>query len=113
MKLKSILKRFEEGLKNPIEELSRWERVFLYVWQLLVQGAKQLSQDRPSMMAASLTYRTLFGLLPVTVVGAGVAKAIMGNDRFEQFLHDAIAAMGMNQLKLDSLDNGEVVTMNF
>lgn len=111
VKLKSILKRFEEGLKNPIEELSRWERVFLYVWQLLVQGAKQLSQDRPSMMAASLTYRTLFGLLPVTVVGAGVAKAIMGNDRFEQFLHDAIAAMGMNQLKLDSLDNGEVVTL--
>lgn len=111
MKLKSILKRFEEAIKNPIEELSRWERVILYVWQLAIQGARQLSQDRASMMAASLTYRTLFGMLPVTVVGAGVAKAIMGNERFEQFMHNAIAALGMNQLQLDTPENGEAVTL--
>ena len=99
VKLKPILNRLQEVIKNPIEELTRWERVLLYLWELLKQGAGQLSQDRASMMAASLTYRTLFGLLPVTVVGAGVAKAILGKERFGQFLHDAIAALGLNQLQ--------------
>ena len=63
------------------------------------------------MMAASLTYRTLFGLLPVTVVGAGVAKAIMGVDRFQDFLHDSISALGLNQIQLDVADNGTAVTL--
>jgi len=111
VKLKSILNRLQEVIKDPIEELSRWERVLLYMWELVKQGARQLSQDRASMMAASLTYRTLFGILPVTVVGAGVAKAIMGKERFEQFLHDAIAAVGMNQLQLDVSESGEALTL--
>ncbi len=62
-------------------------------------------------MAASLTYRTLFGLLPVTVVGAGVAKAILGKERFGQFLHDAIAALGLNQLQFDVSENGEALSI--
>lgn len=63
------------------------------------------------MMAASLTYRTLFGLLPVTVVGAGVAKAIMGVERFQAFLHDSISALGLNQVQLDVAENGTTVTL--
>ncbi|MBC8200734.1 MAG: YihY family inner membrane protein [Planctomycetes bacterium] len=111
MKFHSIFKRLQAVLKNPIEELSRGERLLVYVWQLVKQGAKQLSKDRASMMAASLTYRTLFGMLPVTVVGAGVAKAIMGNERFELFLHNAIAALGMNQVQLDGAENAEAITL--
>ena len=111
MNFHSILKRLQEVLKDPFEELTRWERLFLYIWQLVKQGAKQLSQDRASMMAASLTYRTLFGMLPVTVVGAGVAKAIMGKARFELFLHDAIAAVGMNKVQLDTAEGAESITL--
>jgi membrane protein len=62
------------------------------------------------MMAASLTYRTLFGLLPVTVVGAGVARAIMGVERFERLLQDAIAAAGLDQVAFDGSD-GSAITL--
>ncbi len=101
----------QEALRNPIEELTRWERFVIYIGRLIKQGATQLSQDRASMMAASLTYRTLFGLLPVTVVGAGVAKAIMGKERFEIFLHEAIAAIGMNQVELEPPESGTGLTL--
>ncbi len=80
------------------------------MWHLVEKGARQLSQDRASMMAASLTYRTLFGLLPVTVVGAGVAKAIMGTERFERLLQDAIAAAGLDQVAFDGSD-GSAITL--
>jgi membrane protein len=63
------------------------------------------------MMAASLTYRTLFGLLPVTVVGASVAKSIMGIDRFQEFLHQSIEALGLNQVQLDISEQGIAVTL--
>ena len=80
------------------------------MWHLIEKGARQLSQDRASMMAASLTYRTLFGLLPVTVVGAGVARAVMGVERFERLLQDAIAAAGLDQVAFDGSD-GSAITL--
>lgn len=111
MRLHSILKRIQTAISNPIDELTRWERIILYIWKVIRQGAHQLKEDRASMMAASLTYRTLFGLLPVTVVGAGVARAIMGADRFQAFLHESIAVLGLNEVTLDKGENGSIVTL--
>jgi membrane protein len=111
MKLKTIIERLQQVIKDPIQELTRWERMVVYLLQIIRQGAKQLSRDRASMMAASLTYRTLFGMLPVTVVGAGVAKAIMGKDRFALFLHNAIEAMGMNEVKMELSESEAVLTL--
>ena len=111
MKIKSIVNWLRSAIADPFEELTRWERVVRYIWQVIRQGARQLSQDRASMMAASLTYRTLFGLLPVTVVGAGVAKAIMGVERFQEFLDDSIRALGLNEVQLEISESGTVVTL--
>ena len=111
MRFTTIVKRLRNAIHDPLEELSRWERFIRYVWQLLRQGASQLSQDRANTMAASLTYRTLFGVLPMTVVGAGVARAIMGESRFEAFLHHAISASGLNQVRISSVNEGELATL--
>ena len=111
MNIASVFKRIQKALTDPKEELTRWERYAVYIWRLVKQGAKQLSQDRASMMAASLTYRTLFGLLPVTVVGAGVARSIMGADRFQIFLHDVIHATGLDQVSIDMQQGEESLTL--
>ena len=63
------------------------------------------------MMAASLTYRTLFGLLPVTVVGAGVARAMMGIERFELLLQDTIRAAGLDQVQFEVKEDGSAITL--
>ena len=104
--MQKVIKRLQAAIANPKAELNRWERFVLYIWQLFRQGVKQLSEDRANMMAASLTYRTLFGLLPVTVVGAGVARAIMGESRFEVFLYNLVEASGLNEVAIDvQMDN--------
>ncbi len=104
MRLSPIIKWLRSAIQDPFEELSRWEKMVRYIWQVLRQGASQLSEDSASTMAAALTYRTLFGVLPMTVVGAGVARAIMGEQRFEQFLHDAIEISGLNLVRI--VDDG-------
>jgi membrane protein len=111
VRINSILKRLQSAIADPLEELNKWERIVRYIWKVLRQGAHQLSQDRASMMAASLTYRTLFGLLPVIVVGAGVAKSIMGVNRFQEFLHGSISALGLNKVQLQISDNGTSETL--
>ncbi len=111
MKIKSILNWLRSAIANPFEELNRWERLVRFTWNVIRQGTRQLSQDRAGMMAASLTYRTLFGLLPVTVVGAGVAKAIMGADRFQDFLQNSIGALGLNEVQLEISESGTIVTL--
>ena len=111
MRFTTIVKRLRNAIHDPLEELSRWERFIRYTWQLLRQGASQLSQDRANTMAAALTYRTLFGVLPMTVVGAGVARAIMGESRFEAFLQNAISASGLNQVRISSVNEGELTTL--
>ncbi len=109
MRLTPIFKWLRSAIHDPFEELSRWEKMVRYIWQVLRQGAAQLSEDSASTMAAALTYRTLFGVLPMTVVGAGVARAIMGEERFENFLHDAIEISGLNLVQIS--DDGGVSTL--
>ena len=111
MHIKPILQRLRSAIVDPREELSRWDRVIRYIWDLLRQGARQLSEDRASTMAASLTYRTLFGMLPVTVVGAGVARTIMGADRFETFMHNVINEAGLDDVMIKISDEGTTITI--
>ena len=111
MRLSTIIKWLRSAIHDPLEELSRWEKMVRYIWQVLRQGASQLSEDSASTMAAALTYRTLFGVLPMTVVGAGVARAIMGESRFEQFLHNAIQISGLNLVRLSSDIDGETTSL--
>jgi len=111
MRFSYIVKWLRSAISDPLEELSRWEKMVRYVWKVLRQGAAQLSEDSASTMAAALTYRTLFGVLPMTVVGAGVARAIMGESRFEEFLHNAIAISGLNLVHLTSGIEDEATTL--
>ena len=111
MRLLKILSWLRSAIHDPLEQLSRWERLVRYIWKVLRQGTAQLSEDSASTMAASLTYRTLFGVLPMTVVGAGVARAIMGEVRFEQFLHNAIAISGLDRVNISSGDDADVSTL--
>ncbi len=103
MRLSPFIQWIRSAIHDPFEQLSRGERMVRYIWQVLRQGAAQLSEDSASTMAAALTYRTLFGLLPMTVVGAGVARAIMGEERFTQFLHDAIEISGLNLVHISDI----------
>jgi len=68
-------------IEQPNTELNRWQRVLRYSIELARHCAQELGRDRATQMAAALTYRTLFSLVPVFIVALLMFRAFGG---FEQ-----------------------------
>ena len=72
---------------------------------------RHLNEDRAPQMAASLAFRTLFGILPVLVVITIAARNILG-DNFNQTIDTLIEELGLNDIKIipPTLDAGQTQT---
>ena len=83
-------------IRQPREELDRWQRAVRYAYDLGRYGARQLREDRAPQMAAALAYQALFALVPVFIVAMIVVRGIMGVDEFTRhvdgFLQDALGS---------------------
>ena len=60
---------------------------------------RHLDEDRAPQMAASLAFRTLFGILPVLVVITVAARNILG-DNFNRTIDTLIEELGLNEIKI-------------
>lgn len=79
MKHVTRLRAHLHGLWNrPVHELSRFERSARYTVDLTRHCARELYDDRAEEMAAALTYRTIFGLVPLFVLALIVFRAFGG-----------------------------------
>ena len=65
-------------LTEPSGELTRWQRAARWSVDLGWHCAKELNHDKASEMAAALTYRTIFSLIPVLVLALVVFNAFDG-----------------------------------
>ncbi len=77
-----MMHRMREALVQPRHELDRWQKAARFVYDLGRCGLRQLDNDRAAQMAAALSFRTLFGLLPVLIVATVLVKAVGGEERF-------------------------------
>ncbi|MBU3728700.1 MAG: YihY/virulence factor BrkB family protein [Phycisphaerales bacterium] len=85
--------------------ISEW----IYVGKFCVA---HLAEARAAQMAAALSFRMLFGILPVLVVGTLVVKSVMGEE-FPAFVTRMIEAAGMDQVSLvrPDVDDGGTTTV--
>jgi len=67
-RLRHAYKRLHQAVTRPRTELSRAQRSFRFMFDLVRHCAGQLVEDRATQMAAALTYRTLFSLVPLVVM---------------------------------------------
>ncbi|MEL7087343.1 MAG: hypothetical protein AAGL98_02695, partial [Planctomycetota bacterium] len=65
-------------LTQPLSELNRWQLTARYAVGIARYGAHELKEDRASQMAAALTYRTIFSLVPLFVLSLLVFNAFGG-----------------------------------
>lgn len=67
----------------------------------LIRGAAADAQkSRLPQMAAALAYRTIFGLIPMAVVGLVVLKAFVTDAEVKSALHQAMAAAGLDRIEI-------------
>lgn len=72
-----------DAVKRPREELSLRQNQLRYTWDLVIHCGRQLVQHRAEGMAAELTYRTIFSLIPVVVLGLVMFRIVGGLDHVQ------------------------------
>jgi len=77
-------------IRQPWDELNRWQRAARFAYDLGRYGAVQLREDRAPQMAAALAFQTIFAMVPVLVVVMLVVQASMPIDQFERHVGDLL-----------------------
>ena len=67
-----------DTLRSPREQLSRGQKFLRKSYELVVYCYRQLKHQRADGMAAELTYRTIFALIPVVVLGLVMFRVVGG-----------------------------------
>ena len=67
--MSKLVAYLKDAVRHPHEKLSRGQHQVRYAWDLGVHCYRQLMRHRAEGMAAELTYRTIFSLIPVVVLG--------------------------------------------
>ncbi|QQE12631.1 YihY family inner membrane protein [Planctomycetota bacterium] len=77
-KLTNFLASIKRILTTPVDELSRAQLHLRNAIELVFFCGRKMKDDRATQMAAALTYRTIFSLVPLTVLALLIFKAFGG-----------------------------------
>lgn len=72
-----------DAVRRPREQLSRGQHFVRHSWELAAHCWRQLQRHRAEGMAAELTYRTIFALIPVVVLGLVMFRIVGGLDEVQ------------------------------
>lgn len=92
--MKAWIKKLEHELRvtltKPRDQLTRGQRTIHLSIDLARHARRLLRENSASTMAAALTYRTIFGLVPMVVMALIVFKAFGGFDDSKEGLTDLV-----------------------
>jgi membrane protein len=88
--LHELIQSVRRLLTTPREELGRAQRSLRFALNLARHCARELARDRAAQMAAALTYRTLFSLIPVVVLSLLVFRALGGLEDLRPALQEKV-----------------------
>ncbi len=88
--VQNIIKRIRRLITSPVGELTRAQRTGRFALELGMHCARALRHDRASEMAAALTYRTIFSLIPMFVMVLLVFRGFGGFDNVRTDLEHRI-----------------------
>ncbi|MEO1236938.1 MAG: YihY/virulence factor BrkB family protein [Planctomycetota bacterium] len=97
-------------LTQPLGELNRWQLTARYAVGIARYGANQLKEDRASQMAAALTYRTIFSLVPTFVLSLLVFNAFGGFESVGGNLQETIYSyLGLDAIAIEQQAEEEAI----
>ncbi|MEM9588466.1 MAG: YhjD/YihY/BrkB family envelope integrity protein [Planctomycetota bacterium] len=93
------------AVRRPREQLSRGQAQLRYAWELTLHCGRQLSRHRAEGMAAELTYRTIFSLIPVVVLGLVMFRIVGGLEDVQGKVENQLFSFfGVPELPTEYLD---------
>jgi len=103
-RMESLVSWLRRVVTQPFHELNRWQRAVRFGYDLGRFGARQLKHDRAQHMAAALSFRTLFSLLPVLVVATLLVKGLIGLEPFLKMAEELFASVGLDKIRVVPAD---------
>ncbi|MEM6260419.1 MAG: YihY family inner membrane protein [Planctomycetota bacterium] len=88
--LKTIEQELRVTLTKPGSQLTRGQRLLQLNIDLALHARRLMRENSATTMAAALTYRTIFGLIPLVVMALIVFRAFGGFDDSKQGLTDLV-----------------------
>jgi len=98
--LETVVHWLKRVVTQPREELDRWQTAVRFTYDLGRFGLRQLQHDRAEQMAAALSFRTLFGLLPVLVVATVLVRALGTEEQFLEPLEKLLVFWGLDDVRI-------------
>ena len=98
-------------ISKPIGELSRAQRTLRFAVDLSRHCARELQRNQATQMAAAMTYRTIFSLVPIAVLMLLVFRAFGGFEQVGADLQTQVYGyLGLSSIALPVGVEGEVDT---
>ena len=89
-------------LQRRWRDLTGRDRAVRFVFDIARLAVLRLKRNRAGMMAAALSYRVLFSLLPLLVLTAAVARMSVSQEAFLQAVHELVDRLGLEQVEIQS-----------
>ena len=101
-----VLRWVGHVVREPLDELNRWQRAARFAYDLSRHGARQLREDRAPQMAAALAFQTLFALVPVLVVVMLLVQAFMEPTEMNRLVGKSLEWAGMETVSAPPTPDG-------
>jgi len=85
-----IISEIKHVVAAPDDELTRIQKRFRYAVELITHCRNELIRVRAEGMAAELTYRTIFSLIPIAVLGLVMFRVVGGLDDMQSKVEDQL-----------------------
>ncbi len=106
----AISNRISRLLAEPVGELTRVQRTVRYSLELARYCAEQLRRDRAPQMAAALTYRTIFSLVPTLILALLVFRAFITFEQAQVVLQQKVFTFfELDKLQMSAADSQTIV----
>jgi YihY family inner membrane protein len=86
-------------------ELTGRDRTIRFAIDIIRLAALRLRRNRAGMMAAALSYRVLFSLLPLLVLAAAIARKSVSQESFVEAINELIVRIGLQNVVIDDGSN--------
>jgi len=91
-----------ESAPTLSERITREREEINRVAEVMREGLRGLYRSQIPRMAAALSYRTIFGLVPVLVIVLVVAGAIIPEQTLEQAISEALEFTGLSEIAIET-----------
>ncbi|MCP4839541.1 MAG: YihY/virulence factor BrkB family protein [Planctomycetes bacterium] len=92
---------FRRGVRSRRwSDLTLHERKIRFALDIARVSLLRLRRNRAGMMAAALSYRVLFSMLPLLVLAAGIARLSVSRETFLETVRDLIHRFGLQRVEI-------------